>query len=245
MKNTVAKLSLSLIFAVAFALGGCVKPPSSGLPQVPPSGEQPPAADVLGASGGPLTGFQVQQVLECQEAIKYQGAEFASFKEQQLDACLDETLAVQLGFENGQINSTQYNQALASIRNDCTRRFKQIGAASTILVNAIISACQPVQSLVLPSSGYDPLQLETAFITLENTPVSDVGGLAGRICGAKELLVDASVGFQVPRMVTLLTILDQGTGQFAVSGPTSMVLPVPTTIPNIPLDSRCVLPTLP
>ena len=239
----IRKILLTVILAAGLALPGCdyssIEPGQP--PTLPPQGGESPRVQSMLLRGGLLSRVQVNQVLECQEALKSESAEFTTLKEKELDACLDETLAVQLGFENGQLDATHYNVGLAQARRDCARRFKEIGAASTLLVDSIIAACKPVQNIILPSQGYDPLQFGV-LARVQNITLSDAAGLAGSICGAKELVVDTSVSLQVPRMVGLLKILDQGTGQFAVAGPPSATLSLTPIIPNIPLDARCVLP---
>ena len=190
-----------------------------------------------------LPADQVQAVDSCQQMIMYWGEQFTSLKQKYLDSCLYEALDTQVRFETGQIQSTQYNQELSKERRDCSQWFKQIGQGSTSLVNGIVKACGPVESLILPNSGYDPLQFG-ALTRAENiwSPMQRIGR---ENCGAEEIFVDASVAIQVPRMVGLLNILDNGTGQFATSGPPSSLLGLNPTIPNIPLDTRCIFPSLP
>jgi hypothetical protein len=228
------KVSLAVI-VLAFLLPACDAEKST---------KPPPDTDAVLAPTGPLSAGQVLGVLECQKTIKREALKFGAFKEWELDECLDATLEAQLGFENGLSNTSAYDSQLGGIRQDCTRRFKEIGAASTRLVDGIVAACTPVQSIILPASGYDPLE----FGALANELAISGGNavtLAGEICGDKELLVDSAETTQVPRMVQLLNILDAGTGQFAVTGPQVPFLDLPTTLPNIPLDSRCTFPQLP
>jgi hypothetical protein len=239
----ISRISMALICTTMLIVFGC----DMGPPQVqPPQGRQQPQALAAPAPAGmALPADQVHAVDSCQQMIMYWGEQFTSLKEKYLDSCLYEVLDTQVRFETGQIQSTQYNQELSKERRDCSQWFKQIGQGSTSLVNGIVKACGPVESLILPNSGYDPLQFG-ALTRAENIfLVADATGLAGRICGAKEIFVDASVAIQVPRMVGLLNILDNGTGQFATSGPPSSLLGLNPTIPNIPLDTRCIFPSLP
>jgi hypothetical protein len=187
---------------------------------------------------------QTAGIMECESAIQFQGTAFTTLSEAALNQCLDATLNLQLAFENNQIASDLYNHELSAARAGCAQQFKAIGAASTRLVNGIIGACGPVQNLILPTAGYDPLQFGGLAQSQGLNLVGNATGLAGRICGAKELFVDALVDVQLPRAVGLLEVLDNGTGQFAASGPSTSLITA-TTIPNIPLDSRCVAPTLP
>lgn len=238
----ISRISMALICMTMLIAFGC----DLGPPQVQP----PQGGDQLQNLAAPapaamaLPADQVHAVDSCQQMIMYWGEQFTSLKEKDLDSCLYEALDTQVRFETGQIQSTQYNQELSKERRDCSQWFKQIGQGSTSLVNGIIKACGPVQSLILPNSGYDPLQFGALTRSENIVLVADATGLAGRICGAKELFVDASVAIQVPRMVGLLNILDNGTGQFAIPGPASSLLPI-STIPNIQLDSRCTFPALP
>jgi hypothetical protein len=238
----ISRISMALICASMLVVFGC----DFGPPQVPPpsgGGEEQAATAAVAATA--LNSLQVGGVLSCQEAIMYWGEQFTALKETYLNDCLYEALDTQVRFETGQIQSTQYNQELSKERRDCSQWFTQIGQGSTSLVNGIINACGPVQSLILPNSGYDPLQFGALTRSQDIVLVADATDLAGRICGAKELFVDASVAIQVPRMVGLLKILDNGTGQFAVSGPPSSLLGLHPTLPNIPLDTRCIFPSLP
>lgn len=241
----ISRISTAMVCASLLMVLGC----DFGTPQVgPPEGQPPgeaPANAALAAPPPALTADQIKAVLNCQATIKSEGAEFTDFKEKNLDECLDEVLELQLPFENGQLDSAHYNAGLAKTRDDCAHRFNKIGAASSKLVDKIVAACTPVQSLILPFSGYDPLQFGALTRSESIVLVAEATGLAGRICGAKELFVDALVALQAPRMAGLLKILDNGTGQFAISGPPSSILGVPPTIPNIPLDSRCTFPALP
>jgi hypothetical protein len=237
----IPRISLAAMCAAIFMLSAC----DLGPPQLPPP-EQGGDSDavVAAASTTNLTPDQLNGVLGCQQTIQFQGIVFTTLEESALNECLDGALRVQLGYENGQLASNQYSQELTTVRADCARQFKTIGAASTALVNNIAGACIPVQSLILPNSGYDPLQFGALTRSQNIDLAGNATGLAGAICGAKDLFVDALVDIQLPRMVGLLKILDNGTGQFAAAGPTSNLLPA-STIPNVPLDSRCSFPTLP
>jgi hypothetical protein len=230
------KVSLAVI-VLAFLLPACDAEKSAPPPP-------PPESDAALAPTGSLSAGQVFGVLECQRTIKHEARDFGAFKEWELDRCLDATLGAQLGFENGLTNTSAYDSQLIGIRQDCTRRFQEVGAASTRLVNRIVAACTPVQSIIIPASGYDPLEFGALANEL-NISGGTAVTLAGEICGAKELLVDSAETIQVPRMVQLLNILDAGTGQFAVTGPQVPFLDLPTTLPNIPLDTRCTFPQLP
>ena len=238
----ISRISMALICTAMLILFGC----DFGPPQVsPPEGQEQPQTLAAAANVMALPADQVHAVDACEQTIMYWGEQFTSLKEKYLDSCLYEALDTQVRFETGQIQSTQYNQELSKERHDCSQWFKQIGQGSTNLVNGIVGACGPVQNLILPNSGYDPLQFGALTRSENIVLVADATGLAGRICGAKEIFVDASVALQVPRMVGLLNILDNGTGQFAISGPSSSLLGLNPTIPNIPLDSRCIFPSLP
>jgi hypothetical protein len=239
----ISRISMGLICTAMLMILGCDQgPPQVSAPQGG-DGQQRDAAAALIAA--PLNLIQVNGVLGCQQSITYWGEQFTGLKEEYLDDCLYEALDTQVRFEAGRIGSTQYNQELSKERRDCSQWFTQIGQGSTSLVNGIVNACGPVQDLILPYSGYDPLQFG-ALTRAENLVlVADATQLAGRICGADELFVDTLAAVQVPRMVGLLNILDNGTGQFVTSGPPSTLLGLTPTIPNIPLDSRCILPSLP
>ncbi len=88
---------------------------------------------------------------------------------------------MQLPFENGQLDAAHYNAQLSQTRSECAQQFHAIGAASTDLVNNIVDACRPVQSLILPYSGYDPLEFGALARSEGFTLVADATGLAGGI----------------------------------------------------------------
>jgi hypothetical protein len=237
----ISRISMALICAAMLILFGC----DFGPPQVPPPQGGSSQAASVAVLATALRADQAHAVVGCEQTIMFWGEQFVGLKEKDLDKCLNEALDTQIRFETGQIQSTQYNQELSKERHDCSQWFKEIGQASTSLINGIVGACGPVQSLILPNSGYDPLQFGALTRSENIVLVADATGLAGRICGAKELFVDALVALQVPRMVGLLNILDNGTGQFAISGPSSSLLGLNPTIPNIQLDTRCTFPSLP
>src|SRR5207248_1755351 len=116
-------------------------------------------------------------------------------------------------------------------------------SASSKLISDIVAECGPVQSIILPGDGYDPLQFEA--LSAANPSgfggFSSVSQLAGDLCSTNELAVDAILGYQVPRMANLLEILDNDSGQFAIQISSSPGL----VIPNIPLDPGCVALTRP
>jgi hypothetical protein len=101
------------------------------------------------------------------------------------------------------------------------------------MINAIVTSCGPVESIILPSSGYDPLEFE-ALSDVAYASFSDVTELAGAICGAKEEAVDVMVFEEVPRMGNLLDILNGDT-----TGGTFSIVSGGGEIPYIPLDERC------
>lgn len=188
----------------------------------------------------PLKQSQVSAVLNCQHTIKQQGQNFATVKLTNVEACLDEVLAAQVPFENGLTTSAEYQNALTSARRDCLTKFQLIGLVSTTMINDIVASCGPVENIILPSSGYDPLEFEALsnFADSANPPLDNVTDLAGAVCGAKEEAVDWMVFLEVPRMGNLLDILNNDT----TGGPFSYVsdeTPYNFEFPNIPLDERC------
>jgi hypothetical protein len=184
----------------------------------------------------PLTYTQVREVESCQATIKAAGRNFVETKLNNVEECLDNVLEIQLQYENGLISQYLYNHQLALTRYQCAQSFQQVGYASTELINNIIQVCGPISSIILPGSGYDPLQLDALASESDNGPegFTNITQYAGNVCGIKELAVDAMIGYQVPRMANLLLILDNNTGQFAITEDSGEFV-----FPNIPLDSRC------
>jgi hypothetical protein len=245
-ESMIPRISMAMICASMLIIFGCDSGTTLPPPTQPPSGMPEVSSRAAAATPTSLSASQIAAVFNFQKIIEFEGAQFTRFKEDTLNQCLDQVLELQLRFENGQLDAAHYNAQLSQTRSECAQQFHAIGVASTGLVNNIVAACRPVQSLILPYSGYDPLELGALVRSEGFTLVADATGLAGSICGAKELFVDALVSNQMPRMAGLLKILDNGTGQFAVPGPTSAAFGIGvTTIPNIPLDSRCIFPSLP
>ncbi|MGD0073430.1 MAG: hypothetical protein ABSD31_03725 [Candidatus Binataceae bacterium] len=189
----------------------------------------------------PLTEAQTVAVLNCQRTIKQQGLNFVTVKLTNVEACLDDVLGVQLQAENGHVPSEKvYQNQLNVARNDCANKFQQVSRVSTAMVNAIVNACGGVQNIILPPSGYDPLEFgalaEFAYEELNDSePITNVTELAGAICGAKEEAVDWMLFLEVPRMGNLLDILngDQDGGPFGIFVETDV------EVPYIELDERC------
>jgi hypothetical protein len=178
----------------------------------------------------PLTESQLKGVIECQETIKKDGAEFISDKLKNLEECLDDVLKLQLKSENGKISPADYTEGLSEVRSECSEKYKEIGQASTEFVNGVIRSCKPVASIILPTTGYDPLEFG-----YQGAKFSDVTHLAGGLCGEKEPGVDFLVAVEVPRMGDLLDTLGD-------SFHTSIGGTPDEEIPTIPLDSRCTSP---
>ena len=187
-----------------------------------------------GTPGKPLTESQLEGVIECQETIKKDGAEFISDKLKNLEECLDDVLKLQLKSENGKISPADYTEGLAEVRSECSEKYKEIGEASTDFVNGVIRSCTPVASIILPATGYDPLEFGHQGVGFRS-----VTNLAGRLCGEKEAFVDAVVAAEVPRMGNLLDTLGESFETVINSESTPEEV-----IPNIPLDSRCTSPVL-
>ena len=192
-----------------------------------------------------LSAAQVKAILNCQASIRWEATQYTDQFEDNLNLCLNDVLAAQLEFENGQLPYTAFQNKLNTLRTSCTHQFAEIGAGSTTMINNITNACTSIQSLILPGGPYyDPL-LFGALNTTQSAGVTDAAGLAGHLCGADSLFADAFVSVQEPRFVDLLNDLDNNTGQFETNGPTSNIFSFTPTIPNIPLDPGCVYPSLP
>jgi hypothetical protein len=91
----------------------------------------------------PLTESQLKGVIECQETIKKDGAEFVSDKLKNLEECLDDVLKLQLKSENGKISPADYIEGLAEVRSECSEKYNEIGQASADFVKGVIRSCTP------------------------------------------------------------------------------------------------------
>jgi hypothetical protein len=96
-----------------------------------------------GTPGKPLTESQLEGVIECQETIKKDGAEFVSDKLKNLEECLDDVLKLQLKSENGKISPADYIEGLAEVRSECSEKYNEIGQASADFVKGVIRSCTP------------------------------------------------------------------------------------------------------
>jgi len=196
---------------------------------------------VMDSPTTPLTSGQVIDVLACQETIKKEGVEFLEHKIEKLEKCLDKVLEAQVKLENGLIAQHEFDGLLATARGDCRKRYAEIRKDSTKLVDKIASKCTHYAETYLTGgpecSTYDPLQysqLMGGCSTAPGAPISAVdsspaGDLGGFICGVQEVAADLDLGFQVPRMASLLLTL----------GPEFYVEQDPLVLPNVPLDQRC------
>lgn len=178
----------------------------------------------------PLSANQVQQLLKCQHTIKQEGAEFTELKMRKLEKCADNVLELQLKLENQLITQAEFDAALVKVRKECVEGFEQITKTSTKLVDGIIAACGPIETVLLGED--DPLLFQGLADIVGPGAFTSVEELAGFICAIKEVTVDFSVSIQVPRLHHLLTILGpefvQDTGDVEF-------------LPVIPLDERCLL----
>ncbi len=126
-----------------------------------------------------------------------------------LGNCADKILDLQLALENGLITQAQFDIKVAIVRRLCLGLFEAIGAASTVMANAIVNSCSPVRNLIL--SPYDPLQ----FVVLGDTDISDgfpgflgeigsIGDLVRYTCLTGEIFMDTALFYNIPRLVPLL-----------------------------------------
>lgn len=195
-----------LSFALLF-IAGCVFPPPT-----PPD--------------PPLSEDEVKALVKCQESIKKEGAKFVNFKLKKLELCVDDVLELQLQLENGHLTPEKFEMKLAAVRKKCEKNFALITKASTKLVDGVVKACDPIETVLL--GPYDPLRFQAVGDLFEG-PFESVEEIAGLVCSGKELAVDAMVGLEVPRFCELLSIL----------GPDFVIIDGEACLPNIPLDPRC------
>jgi hypothetical protein len=185
-----------------------------------------PSPPGLGLNGG-----QVNAIVGCQKTIHIAGQKFVSTKLKELESCVLEIVGIRLLWENELIDGDSYDSRIESARRSCDRRFAQITRASTRFVDSVIDACEPVEEWILDGDSLRFLLLEeeAGFVDTES-----VVGLAGSLCGIKELLVDQLIFFQMPRLLELLEYLGEGYVDFTGENDYAF------GVPDIRLDERCI-----
>ncbi len=177
----------------------------------------------------PLTKSEVSGLAKCQKAIQKAEVGFVKTKSAALNACVNGVLAIRLPFESQLISSEDFEAGLVKQRAKCTKSYAKVTAASTKLVDTIIKACTPVESLVL--GPYDGLRLQSAFTSIgSGSGPPDTVALASAICALTELSVDAQVWVASPRLIELLLYLGP---EFLAEADSD------SAFPNVPLDPRC------
>jgi hypothetical protein len=186
----------------------------------------------------PLDKKQARDVIKCQEGIKVAGRKFVESKLKELESCVDEALEAVIAFENDLIDEDDFEKQLDKARDHCRDNYKDIGRASEKFVDKVIDACEKAEEWV--ASEWDVLNFQLLYEDGEDFDVDDVEELAGTLCAVKELWVDEMVFFQVPRMIEVLSYLNQETEE----GEELFVLLSGSNgdssgLPNIQLDERC------
>ncbi len=175
----------------------------------------------------PLTKAEVGALAKCQKAVTKAELSYMKTRLGTLGACLDGILKVRLPFESALTTTEEFDAGIAKMRAKCTKGFAKVTAASTKLVDAILKACTPVETLIL--GPYDGLRFQAAQDELGDPPASLVA-LAGTICGATTLTTDTQLWHAVPRELELLGYL----------GPEfTIFFDMASGFPNVPLDPRC------
>ena len=167
-----------------------------------------------------------------------------STKLTKLEACAQEVLKWRLRFENGLIDQDEFDAKLEATRAKCRKSYEQITEASTKFVDSVVAKCEEVTEFILGDVAvdYDALRFQALANELDSdNPVTSVEQLAGQLCGVKEVLVDVALTAQMPRALELLSYLGP---EFVTinSDPTDLETPG-EGLPNVPLDSRCLLAT--
>jgi hypothetical protein len=163
-----------------------------------------------------MTPDTVEADVRCQTNIANASRKFATIKRKALEQCVDLIVGVALRYEAGAITEAQAEAAVAVAERRCARHFGQIENASTVLINKIVDACQPVEPLVV---GYDDALRFRAGGFGGGFVGSNVTELAGHLCAVNEVFVDASVFANVP-----------------------LVEELGFTFQSIPVDPRCTVP---
>ena len=142
-----------------------------------------------------LTPGNVEAVILCQESIKEESRKFVAIKMKAFEQCVDLLVEAELRFEAGALDEAQAEAAAIAAARRCALNFRQITNASTVLVNKIVQACQPVEDLVLGDT--DALGFLSGGFFGGFTG-SNVTELAGFLCAVNEFVVDTEVLATVP-----------------------------------------------
>jgi hypothetical protein len=163
-----------------------------------------------------MTPDTVEAVVRCQDTITSEARKFAAIKGKALEQCVDLVVAVALRYEAGAITEAQAEVAAAAVERHCVQNFGQIENASTVLIDKIVEACQPVEPLVI---GYDDVLRFRAGGFGGGFTGSTLTELAGFLCAVNEVFVDASLFANVP-----------------------LIEELGFTFQSIPVDPRCSVP---
>jgi hypothetical protein len=162
-----------------------------------------------------MTPGTVEAVVRCQDTITNESRKFTSIKRKALELCVDHIAAVALRYEAGAIDEAQVEEALVAAERRCALNFAKIENASTVLIDKVATACQPVEDLVI---GYDDVLNFRAAGFGGGFSGSSITELAGYLCAVNEVLVDLTVFANVP-----------------------LVEELGFTLSTIPVDPRCVV----
>jgi hypothetical protein len=181
----------------------------------------------LGLSKG-----DVNDILECQDTINRAGRKFVERKLKELENCALGVLQLRLLAENELIDEEKYFSKLESAADDCLDNYEDISEQSTVFVDKVIDACEPVEEWILDGDSLRFLLASEEFGYIQTDSVED---LAGSLCLIKELFVDQMVFTQMPRLLELLDHLEEFGDFVEILDENDY----PLGIPLIPLDERC------
>jgi hypothetical protein len=155
-----------------------------------------------------LSRGQAAAVANCQHTIKTSSLAFYTAKLAKLGECADKLLALQIQFENGLINQTAFNKAVAKAQDDCARNFILISIASKNMANEIVGNCRPVEDIII--SSYDPLQFVALGATFNGESnsfplIQSVEDIIPYACGGGEIWMDLALWFDAPRYPRLFS----------------------------------------
>jgi hypothetical protein len=165
-----------------------------------------------------LTSEEAEALTKCQDAVAKSGQKFLNAKLKLIEQCGTERVEASLQCAAGNLACPDLLDAAEAT---CAKNFEKVAPASTKFVDAVLKACEPVETLIF--DGSDPLAYQglIAFISSivgANIVVTNLTELAGALCVGKELLVDAAAVLEVPA---------------GFQNPFELI--------GIPLDERCIV----
>lgn len=150
---------------------------------------------------------QVQRkLLACQKTIDRQSAKFVTAGLRLLGRCVESAIALRM--EEDALPGSQTGETAArraALVERCEADFTRLGRASTKLIDAIRTTCEPLEDALLVSPAFgDPLRFRSFndvvdVLGHDELVMDDVDELAGVVCGVDVQAIGGMLFVQAPR----------------------------------------------